>query len=65
MNGELVIMRKEAIVAYFKVLFRHFPEETEKNMKHLGPNSRFPGRDSNPKTSEHKDKRLTTGRQVT
>jgi hypothetical protein len=33
MNNQSKKMRKEAVVAYFTVLFRHFPERTEERAK--------------------------------
>jgi len=34
MNCELISMRKEAVVAYFKVLSQNFREEAEENYEH-------------------------------
>jgi hypothetical protein len=46
-------MKKEAVVAYFKVLPRHLPEGTETTTKNLSRYSRSPGRDLKPGPSEY------------
>jgi hypothetical protein len=53
-------MRKEAVVAWFKVLSRHLPGRTEENHKNLSQDSWFPGRDLNPGPPEYETGVLTT-----
>jgi hypothetical protein len=44
MNVELERMRKEEVVAHFKVLSRHSPRANEKNHDIISYDSRFPSR---------------------
>jgi hypothetical protein len=46
MNDELEGLRKETLVAYFKVLPRHLPEGTEKYHENLSQKRRCPVRNS-------------------
>jgi hypothetical protein len=58
-NGDLEIIFKEAIVAYFKLLSGHLHGEIGKTTKHLSQDSWYPGRDLNPKPTEYKSRVFT------
>jgi hypothetical protein len=47
MNDELERVRKEAVVTYLKVIFRHSLGGTEKTNKNLGQGNQCSGRCSN------------------
>jgi hypothetical protein len=53
MNSEFESMLKEAVVAKFKVIFRHWPEGTEEDHENLSQDSRSPDRELNPWSSEY------------
>jgi hypothetical protein len=45
MNSEFESMLKEAVMAKFKVIFRHWPEGTEEDHENLSQDSRSPDRE--------------------
>jgi hypothetical protein len=53
-------MLKEAVVAYFKVLSRHWRGGIEKNYENLSQDSQFQGRYLNPGPPEYEAGFLTT-----
>jgi hypothetical protein len=53
MYNELERAWKEAVVAYFNVLSRQFPGETEENYENLSQNRRSPGRDLKLRLTEY------------
>jgi hypothetical protein len=59
MINELKILWTEAVVDYFKVLYRKSPGDTEKNDE-TSQDSRCPGRTSNWAPSEQKSEVLTS-----
>jgi hypothetical protein len=60
-NDALERMRKEAVVALFKVLPRHLPGGTEEKQK-ITQDRRSPGRDLNPGPPEYETGVLATQR---
>jgi hypothetical protein len=59
-SNELERMWKEAVMASFKVLSRHFPGGTAETTKNLSQDSWSLGRDLNLGPTEHEAEELTT-----
>jgi hypothetical protein len=59
-NDELKIVWKEAVVAYFNVIFHYFPGVIEKTISNLSHGKRHPSRDSNQVLPVYKLAVLTT-----
>jgi predicted HNH restriction endonuclease len=55
---------EQSVLEYFKVQIQNFPEEVNKTMKSLSQNSRLSGRESNPYSTEYKERNMNWNNSV-